>query len=138
MPWYQCSIRGENFPGAILGKKERIGFYTTRGVEAESAQEAEMKALADLKADKKLRLPKTQQSSKAKVFFEEIAELNRRPVKKPVGSMGLSPFGSDSGVRFGLDCVRHLCLRHLGSCRSRCQTASCPTHVCSRRRRVRS
>ena len=85
MPWYQCLIRGENFPGAILGKKAPIGFYTTRVVEADSTQDAEMKALANLKEDKKLQVPKIKRSKEAKVFFEEITELNRRPVKKPVG-----------------------------------------------------
>jgi hypothetical protein len=85
MAWYRCLIRGENFPGAILGQKKTIGFYTTRVVEADSTEEAEMKALADLKKDKTLRVPKMQRDPEAKVFFEEIAELNRRPVRKPLG-----------------------------------------------------
>ena len=85
VPWYRCLIRGENFPGAILKQKAPIGFYTTRDVEADSAQEAEAKAMTDLKADKTLHVPEAQRRPDAQVFFEEITELERPPVKKPAG-----------------------------------------------------
>ncbi len=85
MAWYQCMIRGENFPGRILGRKGPIGFYTTRVVEAASPEEAELKALAELKKDKGLKVPKVHRTEKAQVFFEQITQLSRRPIRKPAG-----------------------------------------------------
>ena len=72
MAWYQCRIRGENFPGILLGKKEPIGFYTTRVVEAESPQDAEVKALAELKGDKSLDVPKIMKRGEARVFLRRF------------------------------------------------------------------
>ncbi len=85
MAWFQCRIRGENFPGAILGKKGLIGFYATRVVEADTTEEAETKALANLKEEKELKVAPIHRNKEARVFFEEIAELKRRPVRKPAG-----------------------------------------------------
>lgn len=85
MAWYQCSIRGENFPGAILGKKGLIGFFATRVVEADSTEEAEIKALANLQKEKELKVAAIHRTEEARVFFEEIIELQRRPIRKQGG-----------------------------------------------------
>ena len=40
MAWFRLFIAGENFPGALVNRPgERMGFYTTRVVEAESAHQ---------------------------------------------------------------------------------------------------
>lgn len=76
MSWYKCSVVGEDFPGTILGKSQLIGFYTTRFVEAVSAEEAEMLTLNLLKEDPQLRLPKgIPKPTSARVTFEEIVEI---------------------------------------------------------------
>ncbi len=81
MPWFKCSICGEDFPGAILSQADDIGFYVTRFVEAASPEEAELVALADLKSDEKLRLPSgIEAPAKARVDFEEIVEIERTDV----------------------------------------------------------
>ena len=41
MPLFRCSIRGENFPGELIGLTTAVGFHATRFVDAESATEAE-------------------------------------------------------------------------------------------------
>jgi hypothetical protein len=50
-------MRGEDFPGAILGKAEPIGFYVTRFVDAESDDDAELAALELLRNDESLSTP---------------------------------------------------------------------------------
>ncbi len=71
---YQCFIRGENFPGELVGSKGCYGFYTTRWVEAESANEAEEVALRLLKDEATFNVisPKLREQYKAMVYFEKI------------------------------------------------------------------
>ena len=85
MPWYQCFIRGEKFPGFVLRQKKSVGFYTTRFVEARDAEAAETKALAQLKKDKALAVPRFRRNRMARVHFEEIREMSRRPLKPNTG-----------------------------------------------------
>lgn len=76
MKWFRCFIEGENFPGVLANCDELIGFYTTRFVEAETAEDAEMKALEILKGEESFRLPEgVTPPSNAKVYFEEIEEV---------------------------------------------------------------
>jgi hypothetical protein len=71
---YQCSIRGENFPGELISSKGSYGFYTTRWVEAASPEEAERVALALLKGEPifQVRSPKLREQYKVTVYFEKI------------------------------------------------------------------
>jgi hypothetical protein len=85
MPWYQCFIRGEKFPGFVLRQRKPVGFYTTRFVEAPDVEAAEAKALAQLKRDKTLAVPRFRRNRMARVHFEEMRELSRRPVKVKTG-----------------------------------------------------
>jgi len=85
MAWYQCFIRGERFPGFILRQKRPVGFYTTRFVQAIDADAAEAKALAQLKRDKALAVPRYRRNRVARVHFEEIRELPRRPWRMKTG-----------------------------------------------------
>jgi hypothetical protein len=76
MAWFRCFIRGENFPGPLVGEAGAVGFYVTRFVEAADAEAAEVAALQTLRAEPKLSPPSGYTpSGKARVFFEEIAEL---------------------------------------------------------------
>jgi hypothetical protein len=91
MSWYKCFIVGENFPGAIFGESKPIGFYTTRFVEANSPEEAETKALANLKNEQTFSLPPgVARASNAKVYFENIEEVDNSEVNET--NMGLSFF----------------------------------------------
>lgn len=56
MPLFRCFIRGENFPGKLIGERKPIGFYTTCYVEAQSSEQAEMLAVDLLRNDKDLAL----------------------------------------------------------------------------------
>jgi len=85
MPWFQCFIRGEKFPGFILRQKKPVGFYTTRYVDAPDVEAAEAKALAQLKKDKTLAVPRFRRNRMARVHFEEMRELARRPMKMKTG-----------------------------------------------------
>lgn len=75
MPLFRCLIRGDNFPGKLIGKKKPIGFYTTRFVEAESPKEAEFLAVEILKNDPDLEVAPKHRTEDARVFFEEIDEV---------------------------------------------------------------
>lgn len=70
-------VRGENFPGQLIGKKGLVGFYTTRWVEAVSLDDAEMSALEAMRIDPAFEIvsPKLQEQSKAMVYFDEILEV---------------------------------------------------------------
>jgi hypothetical protein len=73
MKWFRCLIEGRDFPGILIGEESSIGFYTTRFVEAETPEDAELNVLASLKNDKSLELPVDHPKPvNAKVFFEEI------------------------------------------------------------------
>ncbi len=74
MPWFKCFIEGENFPGALIGKSQPVGFYTTRCVEASSADEAELIALDTLRREPAFDIPVDQRPKDARVYFTEIVE----------------------------------------------------------------
>jgi hypothetical protein len=76
MAWFRCFIRGENFPGQLVGEAGRVGFYVTRFVEAAGPEGAEAVALQTLKVEPKLAAPPGYGTSgTARIFFEEIEEL---------------------------------------------------------------
>ncbi len=81
MPWYKCTICGDNFSGALVGEPRPVGFYVTRFVEAISHEEAEMQALARLKNEQRLSLPPgTERPKNTKVFFENIEAIEHAEV----------------------------------------------------------
>ncbi len=82
MPWFYCFIRGDNFPGERWGSDQPYGFYTHRYVEADTAADAEQKALTALREDSSFELPEGMHPPKeAIVYFEEISELENKPTK---------------------------------------------------------
>jgi hypothetical protein len=75
MPLYRCLIRGENFPGELLGHSEAIGFHATRFVDAASAAEAEQIAVIALRQEPALTVTVEPKVKNAKVYFETIEEV---------------------------------------------------------------
>jgi hypothetical protein len=73
MAWFRCFIRGEYFPGQLVGVAGPVGFYVTRFVEADDEAAAELSALQGLQAEPKLTPPPGYTpSGQTRVFFEEI------------------------------------------------------------------
>ena len=74
--WRRCFIRGENFPWQTPGGGFVLdGFYTTRWVQAETKEAAEMAALALLRSEDDFARPEGYaEPVNAKVYFEEIDE----------------------------------------------------------------
>jgi hypothetical protein len=85
LAWYRCFIRGENFPGDLVGEGELLGFYVTRFVEAGSETEAESTALQALRSEPKLARPPelNRADPLARVYFEEICEVLPALVPNP-------------------------------------------------------
>ena len=83
MPLYRCSICGENFPGKLLDQDELVGFYTTRYVEADTPEQAELSALELLRNDSSLELSPEHRTQDAKVYFEDIDEVPADTEQKP-------------------------------------------------------
>ena len=74
---YKVLVRGDNFWLNLEGENQKLGFYTTRFVEAQNEDEAEEKAIALLRNDPKLRSGVLNEQSDSPVMFaEEIVELN--------------------------------------------------------------
>jgi hypothetical protein len=81
MAIFRCFIRGENFPFMMDGAWKSVGFYTTRFVEAPSAEAAEEVALLMLQGDQALaRDPSTPGLERAQIFFDEIEEVSEAGV----------------------------------------------------------
>ena len=51
---YRVKLNGKNFKIELEGKIEKLGFYTTRWVQADNIQEAELKAVNLVREDKSL------------------------------------------------------------------------------------
>lgn len=75
MPVFRRLMRGENFPGAIAGEPDLVGFYATRFVEADTAADAEAASLRVLRAEPRFNVPDEQRSVDSAVYFEEIVEV---------------------------------------------------------------
>jgi hypothetical protein len=75
MPLFRCLIRGENFPGELIGLTAAVGFHATRFVDAASATEAEQIAVAALRQDAALTVTSEPRVKNAKVHFESIEEV---------------------------------------------------------------
>ena len=74
---YKVIVRGENFLLKLDGKAGKVGFYTTRFIEALNDHEAEETAISGLRDDPTLRQVVLNEKSDAPMLFaEEIVELN--------------------------------------------------------------
>ena len=76
MKKYKVFVRGQNFLLNLDGKRQQLGFYTTRFVEAQNDQEAERNAISMVRNDPTLRDRVLNEKSDAPTMFvEEITEL---------------------------------------------------------------
>ena len=73
---YQVFVRGENFLINLYGVNQKMGFYTTRFVEAENEEAAEYAAMDMLRGDPKLVKGVLNEGSDPPMMYaEEIEEL---------------------------------------------------------------
>lgn len=77
MPKYEVMLEGKNFPVFVDGKTEVLGFFVTRKVKAVSEKEAELKAVAMVRGDKKLiSTLDTSHDAKPKIYLDNINQLS--------------------------------------------------------------
>jgi hypothetical protein len=94
MPLFRCFIRGENFPGELIGQTAAVGFHATRFVNAGSVEEAERIAVAALREDAALTVTSKPRVKNAKVYFESIEEVPADTERVPYS--GFSFFSMDN------------------------------------------
>ena len=92
MTLFRCFARGENFP-SIRGTEKLQGFYTTRFVEAPSAEEAELEALGMLREEYQFTEEQKLLAPEPKVYFEEVVEVS--PDTPRVPNRGATWFDMD-------------------------------------------
>jgi len=80
--WFRCFVVGENFPDALVNRPGvRMGFYTTRVVEASSPGHAERVVLALLRNDPDFRIDEDMpEADLARISLELIDEVGRDTV----------------------------------------------------------
>lgn len=78
MARFRCFVAGEDFPGALVNRPgERMGFYTTRIVEAVSPGDAERVVLKMLRNDPIFRIDaEMPEAELARISFELIDEVD--------------------------------------------------------------
>jgi hypothetical protein len=91
MALFRCLIRGENFPGELIGQSAAVGFHATRFVEAQSAGEAERIAVAALRQDAALTVSVEPRTKNAKVYFESIEEVPAGTERVPNSGFAFFP-----------------------------------------------
>ena len=76
MKKFRVFLRGENFLMTVDGTTKRLGFYTTRFLEAPDKEEAEQKAVESLRQNERLRNGVLNDRSDPPLLFaEEIEEI---------------------------------------------------------------
>ena len=76
MKKYRLFVCGENFVFKVDDEEQRLGFYTTVFIEADNAEEAELKAVGLLRNDPKLKeCVLNPKSDPPMMFVEEIEEV---------------------------------------------------------------
>jgi hypothetical protein len=72
MPWFRCEIEGEDFPLVVDGEVELHGFVTTRWVEADTPEAAELNAVAELRERLTPILSETIKPKTTKIVFPSV------------------------------------------------------------------
>ena len=75
MPHWKVFLNGKNFWLLVDGAPRRLGFYTTRFVEAADERAAELAAVQLLRDDPKLKEVLNERSDPPIIVAEEIAEI---------------------------------------------------------------
>lgn len=89
MPFFRCQIRGEGFPGSLIGEAGAVGFYATRFVKAADAGTAEKVVIGWLREEPTL-LACAERPKQAKVWFEEIMEISVEEGMQARGGVGFT------------------------------------------------
>jgi hypothetical protein len=77
MTYFRVFLRGENFLMEVNGKATRIGFFTTRFVQANDRDGAELLAVDLIRSDKWLRgAVQNTQTDPPRIFAEEIEPID--------------------------------------------------------------
>jgi hypothetical protein len=86
MKHFRVFLRGENFLLTVDGQQTRMGFYTTRFVQANNPEGAKLLAVDLLRNDKKLRGVANLRSDPPMIFADEIDEVEADDVpERPAG-----------------------------------------------------
>jgi hypothetical protein len=96
MKLFKCFIEGKNFPLRLDGENPLLGFYTTRFVHAETAEQAELLALELLRSDPNLDLDPSKRRKDTMVYFESIEEIDSIPdgISEPGTGYTFYPMGT--------------------------------------------
>lgn len=69
-------LNGRNFQIPLEGVVQRVGFYTTRFVEANDTEQAELQAIALVKSDEELRISvRNKLDDPSTIHLEEVVEV---------------------------------------------------------------
>jgi hypothetical protein len=92
MRQYRVFLRGENFVLEVDGEPSRLGFYTTRFVEATGPEAAEILAVDLIRRDQTLAGIKNLRDDPPMIYAEEIEEI---AVNELQSSSGYTFFGME-------------------------------------------
>lgn len=99
---YQVFVNGDNFLIELDGKGlKKVGFYTTRCVEAKDPDEAEDRAVAMLRSDPKLKKwTRNKKNDPPLLHVNKIEEcvLSKKELKE---QLGLVFYAEDNGLKDG-------------------------------------
>ena len=76
-------MRERNFWLKLEGEPQRLGFYTTRFVEARNSEAAEATAVQVVREDPKLQRTLNDRSDPPMIFAEEVSEVVERDPEYP-------------------------------------------------------
>ena len=78
MNWYRVQLNGKNFLLNLQDNPRKYGFYTTKDVEAESFEEAELKAVKLVRDDETLRISSlNEKDDSPMIYVEEMRILDQ-------------------------------------------------------------
>jgi hypothetical protein len=95
MKKYSVMLEGRDFLLEIGGSVKKYGFFTTRYVEAENPEEAEMKAVQLVRTDQSLQQAVRNEGSSPAIHLSSFLELRSFDGVRPPGR-GYSFFPEDS------------------------------------------
>ena len=90
MAYFRVLLNGENFWLNMEGRPRRMGFLTTRFVEAKTPDDAELAAVDLLRSEGKLK-PLNDPSDSPRVFATEIEQVEQSDIPPVVGGFTFFP-----------------------------------------------
>lgn len=83
MAEWRVLLNGRNFLLEFEGEPKRLGFYTTRFVEAQNPEAAEMAAVQMVREDSTLQQVLNDPSDSPMIYAEEVTEATRQNSEYP-------------------------------------------------------